>query len=179
MSQTSVSQSGQSVAVAGQLVDNQEGEDIVSRFSQEASAEIPFGAGVQFGTVRDGVKLLTSSGVIEGVSVWGFNHQPGTNGDLGTTGLKPKAGLQVIRRGRVYVLLDKTISVAIVPSDRGFCRYTIDGVTNPTIGAWSNASDAGKNLDCTKQVEFLSAAFLSADGTNYIAEADVAFVNKP
>ncbi len=181
MSQTAINKAGQPVAVAGQLSDNGEGKDIVSRFNSEASAAIQFGIGVKPGTLRDAVLLPTAtSSVIEGINVFGFNHQPGSNGDLdqGSTppGVKPKGGLQILVRGRIWVLLDPSV-VTIIPNvDRGYCRCTANA-GDSMIGAWRNADDT--SIDCTKQTLFRSVVYTSADGVSKIAELDVDFVNKP
>ena len=176
--QTSINKAGQPAAFAGMLSDNSD-NDVVSRFSAETVTEIPFGAGVQFHTVARSCKLLASGGVLMGVSVWGANHMPGTGGDLGTTGLKPKAGLQVLRRGRIWALVDKATTSIAAGTDRGYCRYTADGVTNPDVGAWAKADDSGKTLDATKQTQFFSGLFTAADGVTKIAELDVNFNSKP
>ncbi len=182
--QTTVNPAGQPVAVAGQLSDNQEGVDIVSRFNAEASANIAFGLAVApVGTqIRDGVINMAGSGdVVEGVNVWGFNHMPGSNGDLDQTstppGLRPKAGLQVIQRGRVWVVVDAGVTSIVPNIDRAFVRYSANG-GNTVVGAFSNATDSGHNTDITKQAIFRSGIFLSADGVTKIAELDVDFVNK-
>ena len=52
--QTTINKAGQPVAVAGQLSDNGEAVDVVSRFNEEASAEIAFGVAVKPGSSRRG-----------------------------------------------------------------------------------------------------------------------------
>lgn len=183
--QTSINKAGQPVGFPGQLSDSMEGVDVLSRFNQEAAAQMPFGIGVKPGTVRDAVKLpAAQADVIEGIVKWGANHMPanatGTIGDLGATGLLPKAGLEVVRRGRMYVIVDPGLAVgAITPYvDRGYCRAVVNGGNN-VVGAWTNAADGADTIDCTKQVQFVSSVFLAADGVTKMAEVDVDFVNHP
>jgi hypothetical protein len=185
--QTSINKAGQPVGFPGQLSDSMEGVDVVSRFNQEAAAQMPFGIGVKPGTVRDGVKLpAAQADVIEGIVKWGANHMPanaaGTIGDLGATGLLPKAGLEVVRRGRMYVVVDPGIAAgagAITPYvDRGYCRAVVNGGNN-VVGAWTNAADGVNTIDCTKQVQFVSDVRLAADGVTKMAEVEVSFNNKP
>lgn len=177
MSQTAINKAGQPVAIAGLLSDNGEGVDIVSRFNN-ASAEIPFGSGVKLGTEKHGVILPSAAtDVVQGIVVWSRNHQPGTNGDLGTTGLKQNAGLQLIRKGRIWVPIDAGVS-SITIGSRGWCRAVSDGSGNTVLGRWAAAQDSTNNIDCTKQCVFVSALQLAADGTK-IAELEVDFTNKP
>jgi hypothetical protein len=184
MSQTSINAAGQPQGVAGQLADNAEVVDVVSFFSEESSAEIPFGVGVVAGSDEQGCLLPSGSGdVCVGVSVFGLSHLPansaGTSGDLGSSGLLPNAGLQVLRKGRILAYLDKSVTSITPYSDRPFLRYTADGTTNPQVGAWGKETDSGKNTDMSKCAVFVSGMFTSADGTTKCAVMEVDFTNKP
>lgn len=177
--QTVINKAGNPVAVAGQLSDNGEGVDIVSRFSEESSAELAFGTAIKPGTALRSVKKLTAiTETVEGFSVWGFNHSPGSSGDLGTTGLKPKAGLQVIRKGRLYVVVDPSVTSITPYIDRAHIRAVANGGDN-VIGAVNKAADGITTIDSTKQVQFVGALMLAADGVTKIAEVEVNFTNEP
>lgn len=183
MSQTSVSLAGQAIAVAGQLSDSNPNDGVVSRFSQETSpsAVILFGVAVKPGSKRDGIRILTAiSETVEGLTVQGFNHLPGATGDLDQTlgGLKPNAGLGVMRQGRMYAVVDPLLSSVTPFVDRGFVRALVNGGNN-IVGALTNAADGSNTIDATKQIQFVSQIFLSADGVTKIAEVAVDFVNKP
>lgn len=183
MSQTFINPAGQPVAVAGQLSDNMEGVDVVSRFNEEVTSALQFGIGVKPGTYRDGVLLPTAtSSVIEGVNTWGINHLPGASGDLDQTstppGVKPKGGLKVLQRGRIWVLLDASVTTIVPNVDRAYCRALPNG-GNTVIGTFAPADDAGFMVDCTKQAIFRSGVFTAADGVSKIAELEGDFVNKP
>lgn len=177
MSQTSVSASGQAVGVAGQVFDNAEVKDIISAFSEEVSAEIAFGSGVVHGVNDQGALIPTlAADKTMGVVAWGMNHMPGANGDLGTTGLKPKAGLQVMRKGRILVQLDVGV-VSVTPyTDRAYLRWAANG-GNTVLGRWGKASDAG-NIDLTAAAVFVSSIQTFPDGTKG-AVLEVDFTNKP
>lgn len=180
MSQTSIAKTGQPIAVAGQLSDSHKGTDTVSRFSGEASAVIPFGVGVKPGTTFRKVLLPTaSSSIIEGIVRFGYGHVPGATGDLDQTlgGLKPNAGMDVVRRGRMYVLVDANVTTITPYSDRGYCRFeSSSGAT--VVGAWRNTDDSHV-VDCSKAVQFVSPLFTAADGSSKIAEVQVEFTIKP
>ncbi len=192
MSQTTVSAGGQSIGVAGQLADTGEGQDIVSGFNMEATAQIPFGYGVrvQPGSNGDGFLLATGfSNVIsvDGISVFNFNHNRAGvadsngaySGDMGASGLLPKAGLQVLRDGRVLV----PVEINVVAGDRPFCRGVATGTLTP--GIWSGtgyvAAGVGSShmIDCTKQGVFRSGTYTAADGVTKVAILEVDFTNKP
>lgn len=183
MSQTSVSASGQAIGVAGQVFDNAEVQDIVSGFSEETSLQIAFGTGVMHGTADQGVVTAATgggSGIIMGVSVFGFNHFPanaaGTIGDLGTTGVLPKGGLQVMRKGRILAKVGADVTSITPYTARGFLQVSTNG--NNVAGDWVTATDAS-NVDATKQAQFVSSLFTAADGTTKVAVLEVDFTNKP
>ncbi len=173
MSQTSVSLAGQSIAVAGQISDNSPLDGIVSRFSQEtsASAVIPFGTAVKPGAARDGVRILTAiAEKVEGLVVWSANHTLG--------GLKPNASIQLMRQGRMYAVIDPSVSSITPYTDRGFVRAIANG-GDSVIGALRTNADGSDTIDCTEQIQFVSGIFLSADGVTKLAEVDVNFIAKP
>lgn len=182
MSQTVIQKYGYPVAVAGQLSDNMEGVDVVSRFNQDV-VQLPFGTAVKAGTAERSAKALAANtDIVQGFVKWGTDHFPanasGSIGDVGATGLLPNAGLEIVRRGRMYCVVDPSI-VTITPySDRCFIRCTVNGGNN-VIGAVSNVADGANNIDCTKQAQFVSGIFTAADGVTKIAEVEVSFNNKP
>ena len=180
--QTSINPAGQPIALAGQLAETREACDIVSRFSEESSTCIGFGLGVKPGTGEQGVKLPSAtSDKVVGLVKHGFNHTPGVTGDLNQTatppGLKPKSGLELVRRGCVWAQIDVGIS-AITPNvDRGYVRAAANG-GNTLVGALSNADDSGKMVDCRGQILFVSGVKYAADGSK-IAKVEVDFLNVP
>ncbi len=178
MSQTSVSSSIER-AYAGMLFDTGP-HDIVTGVSEESSAEIAFGWGVVKGTAERGV-LIPSGGsdLPFGIVVHGHGYSKGpADAQLGTTGLKPDVVMSVMRKGRIWLVVDKAVSSLTSYSDRGWLRYTADGSTNPTPGAWGKATDSGKNIDLEKLVVFITGLVTLADGTK-IAGAEIDFTNKP
>ena len=180
--QTSINKAGQPIGVAGQLSSMQEGSDIASRFQGEATAVMPFGIGVKPGSTFRKVLLPTAqNSVIEGIVLHSMAHVPGVTGDLDQVsgGLKPNAGLDLLRRGRCYVVVDASVQSITPFTDRGFCRIAANvGTGDLVIGAWRTAADGADCVDCTTKVQFISPLFTAADGTTKIAEVQVDFVNK-
>lgn len=184
MSQTSVTAGGMAVGIPGQKYDTGP-EDVVSGFSQEASAQIPFGYGlVQSPNVADGYFLPTGvSGAMEivGLSVFSLAHMKAGAvdaagvyaGDLGASGLLPKAPLQVARQGRYLVPVEANVRV----NDRAYCRVTATGAFTP--GSWAGTNYGGSYVrDCTQQGVFRSGTFTAVDGVTKVAVLEVDFTNK-
>jgi len=92
----------QAVAFAGVYEKNAPGTDIASYANGEASAEIPFGVMVAHDTDPNEVDLFTDQNdVPAGIAV--HSHAYAKDQELGDTGLKPNAIVQVLRKGRVWV----------------------------------------------------------------------------
>lgn len=200
MSQTTVSAGGQAIGVAGQLSDTGEGVDIVSGFNMEATNQIPFGFGlrVQPGSNGDGFLLATGfSGLspgldVAGINTFSFNHARvgvadsagNFSGDMGASGLLPKAGLQVLRQGRIIV----PVEIPVVAGDRPWCRGVATGTSSSAAfqGIWSGtgynlANDAAGSsymIDCRRQGVFRSGTYTAADGTTKVAILEVDFTNR-
>lgn len=177
--QTSINSSGQPYGVAGQMSDNASVVDKVSGFSEEASASIPFGVAVAQGVAAQGIKNLSASGnAIKGIHATNFEHAPGLFGDIDSSnvGLVPNGRADVLRKGRIWVVLDGNLTIAPF-SDRCFVRYSLNSLG--PLGAFSNVTDSGKNTDITRIAQFVSLAQLSADGVTYIAQVDVDFTISP
>jgi hypothetical protein len=194
MSQTTVSAGGQSAGVAGQIADSLDGPDIVSGFNMEATAQMPWGIGVrvQPGSTGDGFLLPTGNTGgpqldIAGVNVFSHDHHRAANadsagnfgGDLGSTGLNPKAVLQVLRDGRIWV----PVETNVVPGDRAFCRGVATGTFGQGIWSGTGLVAAGAapsfHIDCSKQGVFRTATFTAADGSTKVAVLETDFTNKP
>jgi hypothetical protein len=109
MSQTSYSNT-QPIAFAGMKADFQ-GEDVVDSFIQgEASAEVPFGVFMQKKGSGDERNALLPAGnaVLPtiGLVLHSHSYSVGANGELGTSGLKPKAALDLMVVGRAWVIAE-------------------------------------------------------------------------
>lgn len=150
------------VAVAGMKYDVGF-DDTVSGVSQESSASIAFGAGVVRGTIDDGVKLpAAEADIVKGVVVHSHAYAPDVTVD--DDGVKPKAMVNVMRRGRIWV----SPVTAVAAGDRGYLYYA----GSEAKGSWGNAMIAGETMDTSLQVEFVTSC--DADG---LAVIDVNFVN--
>ena len=104
-------------AIAGQLADLAQA-DIRSFVTSEASAEIPFGfAVVQGSGEKDALLPAAGSDVFVGVLVHSHAYDP--ENDLGTTGVKADRELNIMNKGRVWVVVGETVAV----NDRGYVVY--------------------------------------------------------
>lgn len=187
--QTSINPAGQPIGVAGQRIDDGPGDEM-SGFSEETVNEIPFGCGVVQGTADDGCKLPSTSGDNPcGINEWDFNHMRAgaaddagnPTGDLGATGLKPKASVNKGLKGRFLVPLD--VGVTPTPGvSRPFLRFRTDGGSNAQPGTWNIAQDGGTNLiDCTRLGVFRSSAFTVPNptgGSTSVAILEVDFTSR-
>ena len=91
-------------------------------------------------------------------------------------GVVPAGRLNVLRKGRVWVVIDQSITTITPFSDRPYVRIATSGA-NTTLGAFSNVSDTSTSQDISKQAIFTSAVVTAADGTK-IAELEVDFTAK-
>jgi hypothetical protein len=180
MSQTSINPAGQPYAIAGLDADSGEGKDVVSWFN-EGTTEVAFGCGVVQGTAEKGGKAVSgSSDVCIGVNTFGYNHMPGTGGDLGSTGLVQYAGGQAMRRGRIWVPI--AVGATIAVNDRAYLLFESDAGSNTMPGVWSNANTGSHYIDLTKVGVFRSTgqtAPTATGGGATIAILEVDFTNKP
>lgn len=183
MSQTTVNAAGMPAAIQGQLADSGP-HDIVSAYSQEATAQIPFGVGLMKGSVAQAALLPSGvSGTMEiyGLNVYAPRMRAGAAdaagnfvGDLGASGLLPKAPIELGRAGRFWV----PVEAAVRDGDRAYCRVTATGALNP--GSWAGTNYGGSYVrDCTAQGVFRSATVTAADGSTLVAILECDFTNKP
>lgn len=160
MSQTEIS-AQQSAGYAGMLYGSN--HDIDPGIQAEASAEIPFGGCVVFGTTEQGVKLPAAN-TDKPKGIISHSHAYDKDTELGTTGLKPKTQVNVVRRGQVWVTVEEAVAIG----DRGYVRYAGTGQK----GAFRKSAVAGETLDVTSEVQFKT----STSGAG-IALVDCDFIN--
>lgn len=159
-------------AFAGMLAD-QGDHDAWAMTNNESSASIPFGRAVKFGAVSGADKSAkfptAETSVIAGIVMHSHAYSNSPNGDLDSTGLKPGAVMNVLRKGRIWVIVEDGCSVG----DRLWVRAVAAG--DPEfLGGINNADDSTDMVDCTNQGVFLSAC--SAGG---LAVLEVDFTNFP
>lgn len=185
MSQTTINAGGQAIGDAGDPADSHPNE-FTSGFNEE-NVQMPFGYGVRYGSARDFYKLASGfSGVlpVQGVLVRRANYQQSitlpngqTVGDQGGSGLVQYAPLNVLRRGRVLVPVESTVTLG----QRAWCRGVATGALSR--GSWIGAADgsaplgASYHVDCSKQAVFVSGSFTAADGSTTVAILECNFVN--
>lgn len=158
-------------AIEGQLADDGD-HDIIPMRNVEASASIAFGRGVKFGGTSDdaGCKLPSAeTDKIAGITVHSHAYGVSPYGDLDSTGVKVGGILNVLRKGRIWVVAED----GCAPGDRLWVRAV--GSTPPEyLGGLNNADDGTDTVDCTTQGVWLTTA--SAGG---LAVLEVDFTNKP
>jgi hypothetical protein len=164
MSQTSID-SKMPIAVPGLLADNTMSKDAMSAFNAEASAEIPFGVMVAHGTADDDAKLLAATtDHLMGVSVFGHHYDRPL--ELGDTGLKPKTHFDVLRKGRIYVLVEEPVT----PASAVFVRAVATG--DEVAGAFRDTADGTDTIDISKFARFVTSA-----GTGELAVVEIDMTN--
>lgn len=136
---------------------------IESGVSAESSAEIPFGAGIKSdGVTESGVLLCTANtDVLRGIVI--HSHAYDRINELGTVGIKPKVKVGVMRKGRIWVAVNASVTMV----SRGFWNFS--------TGFWTPTAAAPNTIDATNQSVFRTLY----TGSNGVAVIDVDFTNKP
>jgi hypothetical protein len=145
-------------AFAGMLVDSGNA-DVKTMRNDEVSAEIPFGTAVIFGsaTDEDSAKLPSAeTDAVAGIVLHDYNYQPGI--DLGDTGVKPGVTINVLRKGRVWVVARK--GAVVLGVSRLWVRAVAGG--GEFLGACEDADDSTDTIDCTNQGVFMSSGAADA-----------------
>lgn len=137
----------QLAAYAGMLGISGDEHVIVARRNGEASLSIPFGAAV----IRAAGDSLTPTSAIasdtvpkltgfrcDGVVVHSHDYENGPNGTLDTTGLKPDATMNVMRKGFIYLNTED----AATEGNAAFVRFTDNGAL--LAGGIRSDGDTGK-----------------------------------
>lgn len=177
--QTSILAAGQPVGFAGMSTSK---TDSISANNAEASTNIGFGLGVKPGTTSRAALLPTASGsVLLGVVLNNMTYSPGDFGSIdqdGTPpGLIPDTLMEVIRQGRVFVVVDA--DAAVTPNvTRLFWRFESDGASNTLVGTFRHVDDTHV-VDTRGQVLAVGPIFTAADGTTKICEVYIDAVNSP
>ena len=141
--QTSVSESP-AIGFAGQLADTSNKRSL-SKYNDEASAEMPFGIMVVKGTDEDDGVLLchtsaaVSADIMQGVVM--HSHAYAKDTELGDDGLKSTVSLDVLTHGRIYVLPEE----AVTPGDAVRVRVVTAGAE--VKGAFRTTADSTDCVD--------------------------------
>lgn len=166
------------VGFAGQLL-AEFGDGIVSMMNSEASLEMAFGMAVKFGGVagnNQSAKIPTAEtdkicGIVLHTHAYGdADLGQGANGGAATVrpGVKPGKMINVLRKGRVRVIVEDAVS----PGDRLWVRAVSAGDGVEFLGGALPADDGTDTVDCTNQGVFLTAA-----GAGELAVLEVDFTN--
>lgn len=138
--------------LAGQIVDSLD-SDCLSIVSAD-TLDMPFGVMVAKGNSDVNGILPNGSGIIPiGVLALSFVYDNGPNGSLSAVGLRPQAMMNVMRRGRIWVLVEENVTAY----DRAFIRFTA-GAGGTQLGAFRKSADSASALDVTKKCQYLTSA---------------------
>ncbi len=156
-------------AVEGMLSDNSMIKDCLSRVSEEASAEIPFGRMLKAGSTDPQVLLPTAtSDLFAGVSV--FNHAYAKPNELGDTGLKPMVAFNILNKGRLWVRTEDAVTQASEVHVRcvtgGSNGYGAAGAES--AGAFRGTADSTDCVDVSAFCRWMKSA-----GAGELAELEV------
>jgi len=114
-----------------------------SRAQAESSAEVPFGVAVAEGA--DETKaILPAASTAKVIGLVIHSHTYAPSYELGTVGIKPKCMLSVLRKGRIWVVVEE----AVVPGDRLFVRYA-SGAGGTQLGGIRKSAVTSETIDCT------------------------------
>lgn len=171
MSQTSYALN-LTASFAGMLADGSTAHQVETRINAEASAEIPFGTFVVTGgSVGDAGAVLPSAGttkLVLGPVVHSHAYSKGDNGELGTSGLKPKTVMNVLVRGRIWVLTETSVAVG----DPVFVRYA-SGAGGTVLGRVRNATVSSEMIDLTTKARFITSATVTSTPVLACIEVDM------
>lgn len=155
------------VAIEGALADNSEFQAI-AKFNGEASLHIPFGRAVKFGA-SDNAALLPAAETDKVCGIVMHANQYDSV-ELTSTGIAPGAMLNILRKGRLWVMA----RTAVTPGDRLWVRAVSSDTGFEVLGGLEDADDSTDTIDCNGQGVWLTTA---AQGALAVLEVD--FTNKP
>jgi hypothetical protein len=112
----------------------------MSAVSAEASAEIPFGRMVQKGATDETALALAGAAATDLLGIVAFRHGYSKDVDLGLLGLKPKATLEIVRYGVIWVIAEDAV-VAHTTTVR--VRHTVGA---GALGRFRGAAVAGQTF---------------------------------
>lgn len=133
------------IALEGQLVDDAP-RRIDPFKNDEASAEIPFGHAVKRNATnadKEAINVAANTDAVLGIVV--HSHEYVKDAELGSTGLKPGAVMNVMRQGRIWAVCEDGCS----PGDPLFVRAVATG--GEVLGELRASADGTDTIDCTFQ----------------------------
>lgn len=145
-----------SAAFAGMRASYNAGDVVVPMRNNEASAEIAFGRAVKYegSTDDDGALLPTAeTSKIAGIVLHRHGYTVGSAGELGTTGLKPGAIMEVMKRGEIWAICED----GCAPGDKLWVR-AVAGGDPEFLGGLNSADDSTDMVDCTAVGEWRTTA---------------------
>ncbi len=146
----------QSAPFAGVLADLESNQDVRSYINEEVTAGLPFGIAVCQGVADDGCLLMADiNSKIVGVTVHTHAVEPfylPTSPSTAGIGLKGTAG--VLRRGRIWAVVDATVA----PGGIVCARYTATTAPKDQLGRLGPSTDSSSALQITGALWSTTAA---------------------
>lgn len=135
---------------AGMLADSGN-NDIISR-ALGGAADSPFGVMVAYGAdpAKECVAPADGAAIAALMGVTVHKHTPDRASLSGTEGLTPDSMVDVIRKGRVVVVVEE----AVTPGDAVFVRHTAAGAE--VKGAFRTDADGGDAVDISTKARWES-----------------------
>lgn len=143
------------VAIAGMLADGHPSQHQIDGMrNDEASAEMAFGYAVKFNSTSDprSAKLLTAitGEIVAGIVLFHQNYDPEVQ--LGTVGVKAGYEVNVVRKGRLWVICEDGCDIG----DRLHVRAIATG--GEIAGALRASADASDTIDSGTQAQWATQA---------------------
>lgn len=140
-------------AFAGMLADNSD-HTTDSFVNEEAANEIAFGTMVKFGTAANGALNLSASADADKLAgILRHQHAYNLDNELGTIGLKPKATLGILKRGKIYVNVDEAVNPKSPVRVRCTTNAGALGAFNGP-GTFRTTASATHTINCSKFMKF-------------------------
>lgn len=139
--------------------------DIFSSVNEEASASMPFGTVVKWGTLERTSKILSAStDMLQGIVIRRHWYERTLELDADVDGVKAGVRIDILRKGRIWV----PTATAAALTDDIFVRYAGTG----TKGAVRNAAVTDETID----ISAIAKVVLAASGSG-VVQLDVDFTN--
>lgn len=128
----------------GLLSDASDLKNAVSACNKEASAEIRFGIMVKATTDPGNALLMTATtNKLKGIVAYSADFHKDL--ELGDTGLKPGAEMNVLSHGRIWVLVEGTL-----PAEGDGVHVRVTVTAAEVIGGFRTTADAAHTIDISK-----------------------------
>lgn len=156
------------IGMPGQIACNPGDAVVRSKFSEEASASLPFGVMLMAGTNDNGAKNFTANtGRCVGVTV--FNQGFERTRQLDDNGIRPGVSVGLLEIGSIFV----RVQDAVTPASQVHVRAVIGAGPGDVLGQFRGAKDGAETIDITAFARYKTSA-----GAGEIAEVEIDLTNQ-